>query len=184
MGLISILPVQARVIDESAGYSSGCPTSCGGGDKLWIDIACQQRSLVDPKVGCCKYYCSPEQTVRSEQSSQVLKNTLNVGVFESSIDLSTPKGIATLITTLLELFLGAIAVYAVVVAVRSGLALANPDSADAVEAAKKNLGAAIGGIFLATGGIIFLVFMSNFLGLGNITNILSNLESVINVGRN
>lgn len=164
---------------------SGCPQTCTEGQKLWISTSCQQRRLrLSPEAaGCCLYYCSeqPDES-RSLGNSDPSATDFGLDPFSSSLKLDTPQGIATLIATAFQMFLGAVAIYAVVTAIRSAMLLANASNPEAIGQARKNITSAVIGIVICATALGVLQLLINLLGLGSIGQVFDALNPVLNSG--
>lgn len=180
--VLPLLVIFLLVTPVQAITPTSCPTStCPSGQKFWIDTACQQKRLVDgPDVAsCCLYYCAAQPDSRTGSSSV----SIPINPFPTTIKLDTPQGIATLVATLVEMFLGVVAMYAVYIAVRSALLLAQADNADAAAQARKNMTSAVIGLVICGTALGGLQIIINLLGLGSINDLFNAIGAVLRGGR-
>ena len=165
--------------------TTSCPQSCSGDDRLVVVVYCQHRRIVKgpEEENCCLYTCVGKNSNSNTDYSSIVINQLGIDPFNTTIKFTTAQGIASLFTTLLQMFLGVVAIYSVIVAVRSAILLANPENSDAFVVAKKNLGTAIIGIVICSMALLFLSYMVNLLGLGTVDQVFRSLAAFINAGR-
>lgn len=161
-----------------AATPAGCPTTCTGGLRLYVDIACQQKRIEKgPDVAsCCVYYCAaapdPDRSKPNPTSGIVIDS------FKPTVDIKTAAGVATLIATGFQMFLGLVAIYAVLIAVRSAIAMSNP-SGDAMAEAQKSMTAAIIGVVICGVALGVLQLIINFFGLGSINDVFNSIGPIL-----
>jgi hypothetical protein len=181
--LVLLMPpgISAQPWDGGADVVN-CPPICNAPRKIWISIACQQKKLIDgPRAAGCCFYCAEQPNSSSDTSSRDIRS-LPVDVFDTSLDLTTAAGIATLIVTGLQLFLGAAALYVIYVAVTSALSIANPETKDALILAQKKLVSALVGLFICGAGLLFLQLLTTWLGLRSIDQVFRTIAPVLQQG--
>jgi hypothetical protein len=184
VGILAVIPLTPALHAQTP---SACPNTCATGAKLWIDTSCQQKRLLSgPEAagGCCLFYCAaspdPKRTLDSTNGGAI--GSLGLDPFKSAIKLDTPAGIATLIATAFEMFLGAVALYLVYIAVKSAMLLSNAGDSSAMEQAKKNLTSAVIGLFIVGGALGLLQILINLLGLGSINDIFNVIAPFLSSG--
>ena len=156
---------------------------CPPGEKAYISFPCQQQRLIlGPEgVSCDLYYCASDAGVASGNNNVgTIGHLVDADPFESEIELSSPTGIASLVATGLQLFLGAVAVYSVILAVKSALLLADAANADGYVQAKNNMSYGIVGLLICGGAVLLLQLVINFFGLGNIDDVFRTIGPVLN----
>lgn len=168
------------------GSPAGCvlPSDCPDGQKAWIDTGCQQNKLLGTQYSsaCCKYYCAAAPTEASSSSSEAVKRVLQLDTFESSIDFSTPEGIAALISVALQIFFALVAIISVFLAVRAAIALANSDNPESLEQSKKTMTTAVVGLIICGLALLIVQIVINFLGLSSIDQVFEAVAPVISGG--
>lgn len=182
MKFLILLAVLIFPVSVSAATPSGCPTTCTGGTRLYVDIICQQKRIEKgPDVAsCCVYYCaSSPDPARSTPNPDT---GIDIDPFKPTIDVSTPQGVATLIATGFQMFLGLVAIYAVVIAVRAAVSMADSTNADAFANGQKSMTAAVIGIVICGIALGILQLIISFFGLGSINDVFSSIGPILQGG--
>lgn len=154
------------------------PSECASGLNFYIDEGCQKRRIIEGprEAACCLYYCSATKNDPTFCGGDYLDT------IESGIDISTPAGIASLITTGFQLFFGAAAIYAIIIAIQSAVLLTKYDDSDAQVKAKKNMTSAVVGLVISGLALLVLQFLVNLLGLQSFDEVFRAITPFIEGG--
>lgn len=174
----ALLFIFSVVVFSSASYAfaaTACPTDCGG-DPVYVDAVCQQRRLIlgPMEANCCVYRCT--------EGTAAAPSNVDIDAFDTGLELSTPEGVASLIALALQMFLGVVAIFATIMAIRSAILLSRAGDADAMGQARKNMTSALIGLVICGTGLLLLQFLVNLLGLGSINEVFNALGPFLSGG--
>lgn len=156
--LLIILP--ATAISAQPGRTT-CPTDCK--DTCEVDISCQNRLIFDKNVDCSPFRCpgkGDEENLNFEG--------IDLNLFGINIRFNSERAIQQVIVLGFSIFLGIVALAAVMIGVIA--AIKRADTTDAGEIAKlnKTMSNAIAGLVIVVVSIAIVQIVASLIGVGNI----------------
>lgn len=149
-----------------------CTKTCSGDAKPQLDYQCQRAKIFNPDTAyakdCSICLCPGD----SQAPSTGYKSLIDVNVFGTGIRVNSPESIGQLLYLLFSMFLGIVALAAVILGVYAGFNWSRAETDDDIAKAKKVMVNAIIGFVLVVIGFLFAQLLASFLGVGSLDQLV------------
>jgi hypothetical protein len=151
-----------------APVAAQCATDC---QDCRIDFRCQQNKLIDPRYACEVYYCQdgrPTENPPTPGREQILR----VNIFGIGLRLNSEKAVQQMISLGFSVFLGVVAIVAVINGVIAAFKRSTANKAEDAQKLMKSMQNSIVGFLIVGLSLLIVQLVASALGLGSVFSIV------------